>query len=300
MNKDNLLATARSVNIEKILAYYGLRTNEYGQYSCISHEDKHPSASVDKSRNKLHCFSCGNFYTTIDIVSVMESESNLRLCAQKVLEISNEKFELEIVKNNTKSSNTTNTKGKKKLTIQDRKNMLDSNKRYIVEDYLKSRSIDASVLKILEQNGCIYGADRYNQPTFIFEKYNCCIIRHAQRDVNWVTGNNVPVTIACDRSNKRWYITEGLYDALSLVERGCNVICLNTVKNVENLKPLIKNKINFTYIIAVDNDEAGLNAKDDLEKFFTENDMCYEIFEDLYKSEYKDINDMAKNGVLEM
>ena len=283
MSKDNLLETARNINIEKILAYYGLRANEYGQYSCISHKDLNPSASIDKSRNKLHCFSCGNFYTTIDIVSIMESENNLRLCAKKVLEISDEKF--EIVNINTKSNNTANTKGKKKLSIQDRKNMLDSNKKYVVEDYLKSRSIDTSVLKILEQNSCVYGADRYNQPVFIFEKYNCCIIRHAQRDINWVTGNNVPITIATDKSNKRWYITEGLYDAFSLVERGCNVICLNTVENVKNLKPLIVSKKNFTYIIATDNDEAGLNAKDNLENFFMENNMNYEIFEDLYKSE---------------
>lgn len=296
MSKDNLLATARSINIGKILAYYGHYKNEYGLYSCITHEDRHPSASIDASRNKLHCFSCGNFYTTIDVASIMENESDLRLCAQKVLEISSEKFEMK--NNNTKSSNGASAKGKKKLTIQDRKNMLDSNKKYIVEDYLKSRSIDISVLKILEQNGCVYGADRYNQPTFIFEKYNCCIIRHAQRDINWVTGNNVPVTIACDRSDKRWYITEGIYDALSLVNKGCNVICLNTVENVKNLKPLIKDRKNFTYIIAVDNDKVGLDAKDNLEKFFIENNMCYEVFEDLYKSKYKDINDMAKNGAL--
>lgn len=299
MSKDNLLETARNINIEKILAHYGHYKNGYGLYSCITHEDRHPSASVDTSRNKLHCFSCGNFFTTIDIVSIMENENNLRLCAKKVLEISDEKFEIT-KNNNTKSSNTVRTKGKKKLSMQDRKNMLDSNKKYIVENYLKSRSVDISVLKILEQNGYVYGADRYNQPVFIFEKYNCCIIRHAQRDINWVTGNNVPITITVDKSNKRWYITEGLYDAFSLVERGCNVICLNTVENVKNLKPLIINKKNFKYIIATDNDKAGLDAKDDLEKFFTENDMCYEIFEDLYKSEYKDINDMAKNGVLEM
>lgn len=298
MSKDNLLATARNINIEKILAYYGHYKNEYGLYSCITHEDRHPSASIDTSRNKLHCFSCGNFYTTIDIVSIMESENNLRLCAEKVLEISNEKFEVK--NNNIKSSNGASAKGKKKLSIQDRKNMLDSNKKYIVEDYLKSRNVDTSVLKILEQNSCVYGADRYNQPIFIFEKYNCCIIRHAQRDINWVTGNNVPITIAVDKSNKRWYITEGLYDAFSLVERGCNVICLNTVENVKNLKPLIVNKKNFTYIIATDNDKAGLDAKNNLENFFVENNMSYEIFEDLYKSNFKDINEMAKNGVLRM
>ena len=299
MSKDNLLETARNINIEKILAYYGHYKNEYGQYSCISHEDKHPSASIDRSRNKLRCFSCSRFFTTLDIVSIMEGESNLRVCAEKVLEISNEKFEI-IKSDNTKSSNTISTKDKKKLTIQDRKNMLDSNKNHIVEDYLKSRSIDISSLKVLEQNGYIYGADKYNQVTFIFEKYNCCIYRHAQKNENWVTGSNVPIAISSMKSNKRWYIVEGLYDALTLLGEGCNVICLNTVSNIVKLKKLIENRKSFTYIIALDNDDAGLNAKDDLEKFFMENNMCYEIFEDLYKSKYKDINDMAKNGVLRM
>ena len=78
------------------------------------------------------------------------------------------------------------------------------------------------------------------------------------------------------------------------------MICLNTVENVKNLKPLIVNKKNFTYIIATDNDKAGLDAKNNLENFFVENNMSYEIFEDLYKSNFKDINEMAKNGVLRM
>ena len=34
--------------------------------------------------------------------------------------------------------------------------------------------------------------------------------------------------------------------------------------------------------------------------FFKENNMNYKIFDDLYKSEFKDINDMAKNGALKM
>lgn len=306
MKKDNLLAQARAVKIEDILSYYRLRANGYGQYSCIEHEDINPSASVDKVRNKLHCFSCGKYFTTIDIVSLMENNLNIRECAKKVLEISNVSF--EEVKNtsgkeiNQKNNNKTE---KKKLTIQDRINLLDKSNDDILIRYLTSRNINPEiVLPVLEQNGYIYGVDKLGQVAFIFERYNCCIIRSKATDKNWVTGSNVPIVIASDKKNRDWYIVEGLYDALSLVSVGANVICLNSVSNTGKFKDLIlkgKSKMKkFVYVIATDNDRKGLDAKDDLENFFTENNMNYKIFDDLYKSQFKDINDMAKNGVLKM
>ena len=125
MEKDNLLEQARAIKIEDILNYYGLRANGYGQYSCIEHKDINPSASIDRYRNKLHCFSCGKYFTTIDIVSIMESNSNIRECAKKVLNLSNVSFEEPKRATREEARKDNNKTDKKKLTIQDRINLLD-------------------------------------------------------------------------------------------------------------------------------------------------------------------------------
>ena len=303
MKKDNLLEQARAVKIEDIMSHYGLRGNRYGQYSCINHKDVNPSASVDKARNKLHCFSCGKYFTTIDVVSSMENNTDIRACAKKVLEISNVPFEelKKVHKQEIKQDD--NKTEKKKLTIQDRINLLDKSKDDILIKYLSNRKINHEiVLPILEQNGYIYGVDKLGQVTFIFERYNCCIIRNKQTDKNWVTGTNAPITLTYDKDNKEWYITEGLYDALSLLSIGLNVICLNSVSNVSKLKELIlKNKRKmqkFTYVIATDNDKKGLEAKQELENFFENNNINYEIFGNLYSSSFKDVNELLQNDML--
>jgi len=303
MKKDNLLEQARAVKIEDIMSYYGLRGNSYGQYSCINHKDVNPSASVDKARNKLHCFSCGKYFTTIDIVSSMENNADIRACAKKVLEISNVPFEELKKANKQEIKQDTNKSEKKKLTIQDRINLLDKSKDDILINYLSSRKINPEiVLPIIEKNRYTYGVDRLGQVTFIFERYNCCIIRNKQTDKNWVTGTNAPITLTYDKNNKEWYITEGLYDALSLLSIGLNVICLNSVANVSKLKELIMNNKRkmqkFVYVIATDNDEKGLEAKQELENFFENNNINYEIFGNLYSSNFKDVNELLQNDML--
>ena len=39
-------------------------------FQCLnpSHEDTHPSMSLDHKRNKAHCFSCGADYDTFDVI----------------------------------------------------------------------------------------------------------------------------------------------------------------------------------------------------------------------------------------
>ena len=220
-----------------------------------------------------------------------------------MLEISNVPFEELKKANKQEIKQDTNKSEKKKLTIQDRINLLDKSKDDILINYLSSRKINPEiVLPIIEKNRYTYGVDRLGQVTFIFERYNCCIIRNKQTDKNWVTGTNAPITLTYDKNNKEWYITEGLYDALSLLSIGLNVICLNSVANVSKLKELIMNNKRkmqkFVYVIATDNDEKGLEAKQELENFFENNNINYEIFGNLYSSNFKDVNELLQNDML--
>lgn len=296
--KDNLLEQARNIKIESILNYYGRTCNKYGFYSCLKHIDKHPSARINKETNKLKCFSCGSVFSGIDIVQELEQISSLRDCAKKVLDISGEKA-IPVI-NDKKGSISTKSKNINKITIQDKKNMLDVSQNGKLINYLQSRNINITALDILKKNGYIYGVDKLGQVTFIFEKYNCCIYRHSETNRNWCCGSNTPVTILVNKNDKEWYIVEGLFDALTLVGRGKNAICLNSISNIDELIDLIKGKTDFTYIIAVDNDIQGLEGRTKLEKSFIDSKLKFKIFEDLYKSECKDVNDMAKNNILNL
>ncbi len=304
--KDNLLDRARRIDIGIILSHYNIYpSNSYSQYNCLnfSHDDTKPSASINPYTNKLKCFGCGEVYSTIDIVKMHENISDLRECAKRVLEISNEEF----IPNRGNSCECVTSikkqKEKKGLSIEDRKNMIVNSKINVLEDYLISRGINPKVvLPILRKNNIVFGADRLEQPTFIFSKFGCCIYRHKEKDENWVTGNNVPITIVSDKESKDWYIVEGLYDALTIVNLRKNVICLNTINNLGAFTDKIlinKEKMKkFNYIIALDNDDVGKIAKSKLEDFFSSNNIDYEVFESLYLSTCKDINEMRKRCLI--
>lgn len=304
MIKDDLLKQANNIDIESVLSYYGInKADSYERYKCIdpTHIDNNPSASIDKSRNRLKCFACNKMFSPIDIVSVFENNDNLRECAKKVMEISNVTFVAPMTDAKVSiSCKSVKKYGKPKLTIQDRKNMIVKDNLNILEDYLSSRGINSKIIfPILNKNGVVYGVDRYEQPTFIFEKFGACIYRYIKENENRVTGKNVPVTILSDSSNKEWWIVEGIYDALTLLNLKKNVVCLNTTNNVDSfIKKINSNKAKmnkFHYVIATDNDDKGLTAKAKLEDFFNENNIKYKNFDRLYESKYKDINDMRKD-----
>ena len=238
MIKDDLLKQANSINIEYVLNHYGIhKADSYNRYRCISpyHTDNNPSASIDKSRNKLKCFTCNRTFTSIDVVSTLENNDNLRECAKKVMEISNVTFVAPTTDAKvSKGNKAVKEDGKRKLTIQDRKNLIVKDNLHILEDYLLTRGINSKIVfPILNRNGVVYGVDRYEQPTFIFEKFGVCIFRYTKENENRVTGRNVPVSIVSDSSNKEWWIVEGIYDALTLLNLKKNVICLNTTNNVD-------------------------------------------------------------------
>ena len=303
MIKDDLLKQANNIDIKLILSYYGHQSTSNNMYRCISpyHVDNNASSSIDKSRNKLKCFSCNSTFTAIDVVSINENNNNLRECAKKVMEIPNVTFVAPTMDAKVNIGNKSAKKdNKRKLTIQDRKNMIVKDNLNILEDYLLSRGINSKIVfPILNKNGVIYGVDRYEQPTFIFEKFGVCIYRYVAKNENRVTGKNAPISLMSDSSNKEWWIVEGIYDALTLLNLKKNVICLNSTNNVDAFIEKItfnKTKMNkFSYVIATDTDEAGLTAKARLEDFFNKNDISYKNFDRLYNSEFKDINDMRKN-----
>lgn len=63
------------------------------------------------------------------------------------------------------------------------------------------------------------------------------------------------------------FVTEGIFDAMSVIEAGCQAIALNSVSNCGKLIALLQQKrTESTLILCLDNDSAGQNAQSKLEK----------------------------------
>lgn len=291
--KDNLLNEARSISIYEILSYYGIEFYK-NSCKCIFHEDNNRSAYVSNS-NRFHCKSCGaKGLSNVDIVTHFEGITDIRESAKRVLELKGTSVNtIKYFDNNNKP-----IKEKKQLTFQDRKNLAENKNMDILVKYLNSRGISKDILPILKANNITYGADKLNQVHFFFNRHNYCIYRSIKQDKNFNCGNSTPICVKSNNTNK-WYIVEGLYDGLSLLQFNSNVIILNSISNKDKFLEKFKtnkNMFNFKYIIATDNDKPGLDTKAELENFFKNNNVDYEIFENLYNSKYKDVNDLIKGG----
>ena len=291
--KDNLLNEARSISIYEILSHYGVEFYK-NSCKCIFHQDNNRSAYVSNS-NRFHCKSCGaKGLSNVDIVTHFEGITDIRESAKRVLELKGTTVNtIKYFDNNNEP-----IKGKKLLTFQDRKNLAENKNIDMLVKYLNSRGISKDILPILKANNITYGADKLNQVHFFFNRHNYCIYRSIKQDKNFNCGNSTPICIKSNNTNK-WYIVEGLYDGLSLLQFNKNVIILNSVSNKDKFLEKFKtnkNMFNFKYIIATDNDKPGLDAKAELENFFKDNNVDYEIFESLYNSKYKDVNDLIKGG----
>ena len=292
---DNLLQEARNQDIKSILSYYGKEFYR-NNCRCILHEDSNRSAYITRG-NRLKCASAScilssknTSYSTIDIVKHFEPGKSERECAKRVLEICNTPINYS-----SAFINDSNKPSKKGLSYQDRYNLASKKNVDKVIRYLNSRGISKKVLPILDRNNISYGADKFEQVHFFFTRQKYCIYRSKTQNKNFNCGEVSPICIKANKSNT-WYIVEGIYDSLSLLQFNYNVIVLNSVAQTKNLiQKIEENKLyNLEYIIATDNDDPGHSARIELEKYFKNNNICYDLFKEFYNSNYKDINDLIK------
>ena len=268
--KDNLLNEARSISIYEILSYYGIKFYK-NSCKCIFHKDNNRSAYVSNS-NRFHCKSCGaKGLSTLDIINHFEGITDIRESAKRVLELKGTTVNtIKYFDNNNKP-----IKEKRQLTFQDRKNLAENKNIDTLVKYLNFRGIDENILPILKSNNITYGCDKLKQVHFFFNRQNFCIYRSKFLNTNIPNegATVVPICIKANSSNK-WYIVEGIYDGLSLLQFHHNVIVLNSASNKDKFLGKFeanKNMFDLTYIIATDNDKTGLEAKTELELFFKEN-----------------------------
>lgn len=89
------------------------------------------------------------------------------------------------------------------------------------------------------------------------------------------------------------YICEGVFDMLSLESTGKKAISLNSVTNspklIEDIERHISTSASYEFILALDNDEAGINETKKIEEAFTKMKITYSKLN--IPTRYKDVNE---------
>lgn len=307
---------ANDIPIEYVLNICNMHPDRYGRYICPFHSDTNASAYTRK--NRLFCFACTNKegyngWSNIEIVKQVKNVS--KEDAVKIILNLGEGDISSYQKNPIIIDEQKRIEGKKKVNPEyedvreafliKAREIKDSDKTMFIK-YLNKRKIDKRVLKVLDDNGIIYGTDSYGQAGFVFN-YKHCVFRNNGANKNHsmvITEGAGSYVKIVSNAYPVFYIVEGIYDALTLIDRdtSANVICLNGIKNADDLIDCMKvdwNNKKAIYILALDNDDSGKKTSKKFEKLFIENNIRYSYYTELRQNpDCKDINELRVKGVI--
>lgn len=297
---------ARDVDIAYILKKYGVKADKNERYHCPVHNDKKPSASIYKQENKLKCFSCNSYLSTIDLVMQVEGVDKIKAVnlILKDFEPQNRvKKLIDPIKEKQKKfgSNVTVDFMRK---YSNKIYKLKENK--YIESYLKKRCIE-DMVKELSRFGVTVRHNYYKNVNYIIYDFGTYMIQKAvtkeegQRRFTRNIGSPDVFVMEYDK-NLPYGIVEGLEDGLSLLkafDKQINIICLNSVANKKKLFGMIegeKRYKNSTFIFALDNDNAGITVGKEIKGYLMKNDIKFDYYMNFYKAAssincIKDIND---------
>lgn len=320
-------------NLEQYLRSKGINTSR--AFKCLNpaHNDTHASMSIDRtSRSGIHChcFSCGAYYDTFDLISIdygITDEKELFNKAYEVMGLSIDSRVPEVRQNRTATqgtisntqavihntqytmSNTQDIEDYKPAATIDFTREIEQAHKELLEtqealDYILSRGLSMDTIKRYKIG---YHAGGYNS-LLKAHPNNQCKSKKAElykyvfpytdnegkctyflteitdrEQVDEYNGkyrkiNKGETGIAGQIFNERYlqadtpeviFICEGIYDALSVEEVGGKAIAFVGTAHRRFLSLCKEYKPNTTFIISLDNDDAGLKAialvKDGLE-----------------------------------
>ena len=258
---------------------------------CPDHQDNHPSMVYDRKRNKVHCFGCGADMDIYDVYGMLYGISDTKEIFEKTNEwaegkqtsLPPVKAEAPPVKLDLNDAvRSAHQEMHKNVNayrhFKDRKLSDDVIEEYglgysekgfnsMLDNYPKhqSRSWKESyykyIIPYLDENG-----DYYYLQAEIFDRNEMDDFNGKYRKP---TGISEPVF------NERYlkkntpdviFVVEGIYDALSVESVGGKAIALGGTGHRRFLLLCQKWKPNTTFLISMDNDEAGDQCRDDLLK----------------------------------
>lgn len=278
-------------NLQSYLEANGINTSRH--FRCLNPEHIDSNASMKYFDDyKVYCFGCGASYNLIDCISIMENLDHKEAFKKAI-----NTYCLNLPSNNVKrplkeqiqAEKPTNDKDYKKAFNVWQQNYVNSIK---AKQYLKNRGIDEEVAKRFK-----VGFNTFNFGDFSFDAIIIPISKTCFTARNLLNTDKIRYykpkgchtelfnLKALEKPYPYCVITEGEFDCLSFETVGINAIALcsvnNTGKFIKMQKPL------KTYILALDNDDAGTKTTQELISYFEENNLPYKVFDNCG---YKDAN----------
>ena len=267
--------------LEEYLQRKGINTKEL--FRCVSpeHEDKNPSMSFYKKKNKCTCFACGKNYDIFDLVKM---EYGLKTFPEQLKKVEEFMKNPELIEDANKTIySKKNIEIRLNSTIQEKKveeNKIypefyyyyrDCKKRISETDYLQKRGISKEVqdkYNIGYDTDFKEGKMKFPIQAIIIpiskDSYTVRNINSASKFRYTKVGEAAIFNYWELEQNRKdtFYIVEGEIDALSIIEAGRKSIALGSVNEVNLLVNKLKedkfnNKFNNKFILMLDNDEKG-------------------------------------------
>ena len=263
--------------LEEYLQRKGINTKEL--FRCVSpeHENKNPSMSFYKKKNKCTCFACGKNYDIFDLVKM---EYGLKTFPEQLKKVEEFMKNPELIEDANKTIySKKNIEIRLNSTIQEKKveeNKIypefyyyyrDCKKRISETDYLQKRGISKEVqdkYNIGYDTDFKEGKMKFPIQAIIIpiskDSYTVRNINSASKFRYTKVGEAAIFNYWELEQNRKdtFYIVEGEIDALSIIEAGRKSIALGSVNEVNLLVNKLKeDKFNNKFILMLDNDEKG-------------------------------------------
>lgn len=278
-------------------------------FNCLNplHNDKKPSMSYDKKRNKCHCFSCQEDYDTFDLIGIDYNTSGndtfLKAYELYGIEIeSNYKMPIKQVRIERHQE-------EPKTDIKELELLNNSlnNKDQAIEFLNTNRGINKEYLKTLTNIG--YYTDNTNKFNTTYLTIKTSDASFIKRNINDKSnfrfknyGSNKPSKLELLKMPEPVIVVESYIDLMSIESIGYKAISLNSVANYSAFLDYIgknKNDIKASIILCLDNDPTGKDTNElirrELEKtnitYFVGTESILSYTGDKY---IKDANDLLK------
>jgi len=256
--------------------------NPSKMFKCINplHNEKEPSMKYYENGFMVYCFGCRKAYDLVGVIEIMENLTPEEALNRAIaLYMKNEK---KATKREKQAAASTTHKDYSKA-YEHWRNNLKTNVE--AKKYLLNRGISDEIV-----NRFNIGFNTFKLGETPFKAVTIPITIHSYVARNIVDGEefkylrpkNNPVEIfnvqALTNEKPYCVITEGELDALSFETVGINAIALGSANNTEKFFGTNKSQ-SKTYILALDNDDRGRQARIELEQYLNDNGIKYISFD---------------------
>ena len=262
-------------NLKSYLESHNINTSRL--FHCLNPNHRDSNASMKYFEvGRCYCFGCGVSYNLVDVIGIIENLDN-RSAFKKTMQYYGRDYD-----NRTSIKRLRQEKDYTKAYNVWLSN-LKQNKEAM--NYLLSRGLSKKVIKDFKLG--------FNSFDFKEFKFNAVVIPVSKTCFaarNILSGEKLRYykpkgcqvelfnTEALTNDSKYCVITEGEFDCLSFETVGVNAIGLASANNVNKFIEREKS-LDKTYILALDNDEAGQIATKTLIEYFDENNINYCTFD---------------------